>query len=243
MDALDRLKDLQKITELMTGRGGIWLPGSTCDRKHDVRLLRDIHLIQSWLQGHSGTALTQCHPERCPALSHIMPNSHHLESADNYMCDLGFCVCVCVCVRVAQSCLTLCNPMDCSPPCSCVHGILQARILKWVAISLSRGSSQPRGQNRVSYIAGRFFTIWATREALGNLHVSSNRTVGHLWSCLLLRLHLSVSLGQVLCCLALYSSVIPQAGDTPDLLGLPLPTTAQWLQPPHHLAPWPHSPK
>ena len=73
------------------------MPGSTCDRKHDVRLLRDIHLIQSWLQGHSGTALTQCHPERCPALSHIMPNSHHLESADNYMCDLGFCVCVCVC--------------------------------------------------------------------------------------------------------------------------------------------------
>ena len=204
---LDRLKDLPKVTELMTGRGGIWLPGFTCDRKHDVKLLRDIHLIQSWLQGHSSTAVTQCHPERCPALSHIILNSHHLESADNYMCDLGFCVYVCV--WVAQLCLTLCNPMDCSPPCSCVHGILHARILKWVAISLSRGSSQPRGQNRVSCIAGRFFTIWATREARGVLYVSSNRTMGHLWSCLLLRLHLSVSLGQVLCCLALYS-VIPQ---------------------------------
>ena len=45
--------------------------------------------------------------------------------------------------EVAQSCLTLCDPMDCSPPGSSVHGILQARILEWVAISFSRGSSQP----------------------------------------------------------------------------------------------------
>ena len=49
-----------------------------------------------------------------------------------------------VCVSVAQACPTLCDPMDCSPPGSSVHGILQARILDWVAISLSRGSSQPR---------------------------------------------------------------------------------------------------
>ena len=77
------------------------------------------------------------------------------------------CVCVCVftCVLVAQSCLTLCNPMDCSPPGSSVHGILQARILELVAISLSRGSSQPKDQTQVSCIAGRFYTIWATREA------------------------------------------------------------------------------
>ena len=47
-------------------------------------------------------------------------------------------------VLVAQSCPTLCDPMDCSPPGSSVHGILQARILEWVAISFSRGSSQPR---------------------------------------------------------------------------------------------------
>ena len=47
-------------------------------------------------------------------------------------------MCVCVCVLVAQSCLTLCDPMDCIPPGSSVHGILQARTLEWVAISFSR---------------------------------------------------------------------------------------------------------
>ena len=65
---------------------------------------------------------------------------------------------VCMYVLVAQLCLTLCDPMDCSPPGSSVHGILQARILEWVAISFSRGSSQPRNQTQVSCIAGKFFT-------------------------------------------------------------------------------------
>ena len=54
------------------------------------------------------------------------------------------CVCVCVYVLVVQSCLTLYDPMDCSSPGSSVHGILQARILEWIAIPFSRGSSQPR---------------------------------------------------------------------------------------------------
>ena len=68
---------------------------------------------------------------------------------------------------VAQLYLTPCNcdPMDCSPPGSSVQGISQARILQWVAISFSRGSSQPRDRTHVSCIAGGFFTIWATREA------------------------------------------------------------------------------
>ena len=60
---------------------------------------------------------------------------------------------------VAQSCLTLCDPMDCSPPGSSVHGTLQARILEWVAVLSSRGSSQLRDQTQVSHIAGRFFTV------------------------------------------------------------------------------------
>ena len=65
----------------------------------------------------------------------------------------------------AQLCLTLCDPIDCSLPGPSVHGILQARILEWVAIPFSRGSPQPRGQTRVSCIAGGFFIIWAIREA------------------------------------------------------------------------------
>ena len=67
--------------------------------------------------------------------------------------------------EVAQTCLTLGNPMDCSLPGSSIHGIFQARILEWVAISFSRGSSQPRDWTQVLYTAGRIFIIWATREA------------------------------------------------------------------------------
>ena len=53
----------------------------------------------------------------------------------------------------AQLCLTLCDPMDCSPPGFSVPGILQARILEWVAVPSSRGSSQPRDRTSVSYVS------------------------------------------------------------------------------------------
>ena len=66
---------------------------------------------------------------------------------------------------VARSCSTICDPMDCNPPGSSVHGILQARTLEWVAIPFSGGSSQSRDQTQVSRTAGGFFTSWATREA------------------------------------------------------------------------------
>ena len=59
----------------------------------------------------------------------------------------------------AQSCPTLCDLIDCNPLGSSVHGILQARILEWIAIPISRGSSRPRDQTWVSCIAGEFFTI------------------------------------------------------------------------------------
>ena len=78
--------------------------------------------------------------------------SHHLRPA--------------LCVLVSQFCLTLCDPLNCSPPGSSLHGILQARVLEWVAISFYRGSSWPRDWTQVSYIAGRFFTLWATRKAV-----------------------------------------------------------------------------
>ena len=66
---------------------------------------------------------------------------------------LSVCVCVCVCVIVTQVCPTLCNPMDCNPPGSSVNGILQARILEWVAFS--RGSYWPRDQTWVSWNANK----------------------------------------------------------------------------------------
>ena len=72
------------------------------------------------------------------------------------------CVCACVSFSVVSDSLRL---HGLYLPGSSVHGILQARILEWVAISFPRGSSQPRDRIQVSLIAGRFFTIWATREA------------------------------------------------------------------------------
>ena len=65
---------------------------------------------------------------------------------------------------VAQSCLTFCNPMVCSLAGSSVFGILQARILEWVAVPFSRGSSWPKDWTWVSCIAGGFFTVWVTKE-------------------------------------------------------------------------------
>ena len=66
---------------------------------------------------------------------------------------------VCVYVLAAQLCLTLCNIVDCSPPDSSVHEILQARILELVAVSYSRGSSHPRDRNWVSCIAGKLYHL------------------------------------------------------------------------------------
>ena len=68
--------------------------------------------------------------------------------------------------EVAQSCPTLCDPVDCNLLDFSVRGILQARILEWIAISFSRGSSWPRDRTQVSRIGGRRFNLWATREAL-----------------------------------------------------------------------------
>ena len=85
-------------------------------------------------------------------------------------------------VLVTQSCPALRDTVDCSPPGSPVHGTLWGRILEWVDIPFSRGPSWPRDQTQVSCIAGRFFTIWATRETV-------ILTVINLWTvCFFLRL-------------------------------------------------------
>ena len=73
-----------------------------------------------------------------------------------------------MCAKSLQLCSTFCNPTDCSPPGSSVHGILQARTLEWVAMPSFRGSSQPRDQTCSfcsSYIVGKFFYHWATRRS------------------------------------------------------------------------------
>ena len=72
-------------------------------------------------------------------------------------------VCVCVSRSVVSNSLWL---MNCSPSGSSVYGILQARTLEWVAIPFSRRPSWPKDRTQVSCIAGRFFTIWTTREVL-----------------------------------------------------------------------------
>ena len=82
------------------------------------------------------------------------------------------------CVLATQACLTLCDPMDCSPPGSSVHGILQARILEWVTISFSRGSSWPRDRTWVSCTASGFLTFWATYSPWN--YPGQNTGVGYL---------------------------------------------------------------
>ena len=80
---------------------------------------------------------------------------------------------------VAKSCLT-CESMDCSLPGSSVHGIHQERILEWVAISFSRGSSWPRNLTQVSCIAGKFFTYWAMREAPFMSYINIKSCFNHM---------------------------------------------------------------
>ena len=99
--------------------------------------------------------------------------------------------------EAAQSCPTLHDPMDCSLPGSSIHGILQARIVEWVAISFSRGSSQPRDQTRVSRIAGRCFTTCATRVVC-NHEPQLKPVVCWLYSC--------ITMWALLCCVSSVSS-------------------------------------
>ena len=74
-------------------------------------------------------------------------------SVSHISCDTDrgqFCLILASCCLIAESCPALCDPVDCSPPGSSVHGILQARILEWAAVSVSRGCSQPRDQTHIS---------------------------------------------------------------------------------------------
>ena len=101
-------------------------------------------------------------------LSHFAKATKQLKTKADTPCqkvnkgntEQGLCDTYVMCMKVTQSCLTLCDPMAYT-----VHGILQVRILEWVAFPFSKGSSQPRDWTQVSHIAGEFFTSWVTREA------------------------------------------------------------------------------
>ena len=91
----------------------------------------------------------------------------HSEKSSNYQ------------VKSLSSVRLFATPMDCSLPGSSVHVIFQARVLEWVAISLSRGSSWPRDWTQVFRLAGRHFTVWATREVPSNYQEDINLNVVH----------------------------------------------------------------
>ena len=131
--------------------------GSICDQSPVKTLGTRSPVTFPWLT----TFHVPCHKNSLPeklSASHMTPlrensGSLHLVSPGLWPIPTN---------RVAQSCLTLCNPMDCSLPGSAVHGIFQAIVLEWVAISFSKGSSWPRDRTCVSHIVDRCFTIWAT---------------------------------------------------------------------------------
>ena len=100
-------------------------------------------------------------PQPCPSLTNPAWTSPWDLFLDHLAEELVFGGCL-----AAKSCSTLGDPTDCSPPGSSIHGLFQARILEWVAISFSRGYSWPRDWTRVSCTAGRFLTNWVTTVEL-----------------------------------------------------------------------------
>ena len=129
-------------------------------------LVPEAHHSSAWLTWTKLLVQPECkfcpsNGEICKANNCVLFTTAILRS----ICRVCVCVCVCVCARsVAQSCLTLCNPLDCSPPDSSVLGILQARILEWVVLSSSRGFSWPRDQLHLLYC--RILYSWATGGSL-----------------------------------------------------------------------------
>ena len=101
--------------------------------------------LNSILKSRDITLPTKVHPVKAMVFPVVMYGLDYKES--------------CVCLLVTQSCLTLCDPMNCSPPGFSFHGILQARILEWIVLPFPRGSSRARDRTLVSCITGRFFTV------------------------------------------------------------------------------------
>ena len=118
-----------------------------------VNSLSTIFRPLSLCQAHTWSP--QLHPQKKLLRAFVLRQTPKIRTKRSLS---SFTLMLCMLCEVAQSCPTLCDPVDCSPPGSSVHGILEARILEWVAISFSRGSFRPRDQTQVSCIAGRHFT-------------------------------------------------------------------------------------
>ena len=134
----------------------------------------------------------------------------------------------------------------CNLPGSSVHGIFQARVLEWVAISFSRGSSQPRDGTWVSHIAGRCFTIWATREASRHVQISKSKSKGRIFYSIFLsdrtpitgsgdhlafadtNVHVAPSPGRA-SFLTIDAPWVPSSSTSPKARGMWLPDLAPWL--------------
>ena len=135
----------------------------------DIRDLGSIHGSRRSPRGGYGTPLQYSFFENPMDRGSWQANSQwgHKEShtaeqltlSVSYICVcVCVCACICMCAHLLPSCPTLCITMDCSLPNFSVHGILQARILEWIAMSSSRGSSHPSDQIHIFCIAGRFCT-------------------------------------------------------------------------------------
>ena len=122
----------------------------------------------AWWAAIYGVAQSRSRLKRCSSSSPLMEKGKRLMEASWWerLAEGGIGSCSNESEsEVAQSCPTLCDPMDWSPLSSSIQGILHSRILEWVATSFSRRSSQPRDWTQVSRIVGRGFTVWATKEA------------------------------------------------------------------------------
>ena len=136
-----------------------------------------------------------------PLKAHQYCSDKSYETFKYYWSWVGSVHIMCVQVHsVAQSCLTLWDPTECSPPGSSVQGIFPARILEWVAISSSRGSSQPRGQTRVSCIASgllhrrQILYLWTTREGHCTTYVGEIKSCNFMLLVKMTRTHASLHL-------------------------------------------------
>ena len=147
----------------------IYIHTHTHTHTHTYTYIYNIHIVVVQSLSYIGLSVTpwlQYARLPCPSHSHrVYSNTHPLSRWGHP--TISFCCPLLLLpsisekseVKVIQSCPTPHDPMD-----SEVHGILQARILEWVAFLFSRGSSQPRDWTQVSHMAGGFFTSWATRE-------------------------------------------------------------------------------